>query len=141
MKKIIVAFGVVVIAVMMFFSANNVNSYSSNTNLASLITINTANAEPDDAGGSCSGIVKDFWHKDSYVNSAYSKISPSNPVSSSATAVNGSLSVAPNKSVSVGGGVCSNKTYNITIIHYECELDFASQLCPQKEEYTAYSYN
>jgi hypothetical protein len=45
MKKIIGILGVAIIAVAMFFSANGVNTSSADTSLASLMTINAANAE------------------------------------------------------------------------------------------------
>jgi hypothetical protein len=47
MKKIIGILCVAVIAVAMFFSANGVNGSSSNTGLASLMTMNTANAQSE----------------------------------------------------------------------------------------------
>lgn len=45
MKKIIGILGVAVIAATMFFSANNVNGSSSDASLASLVGMNSANAE------------------------------------------------------------------------------------------------
>lgn len=45
MKKIVGVLGVAVFAAVMFFSANNVNSASSDTSLASLLSLNSANAE------------------------------------------------------------------------------------------------
>lgn len=49
MKKIIGILGVVMIAGVMFFSTNNLNGSDSDTSLARLITMNTANAEPDES--------------------------------------------------------------------------------------------
>ena len=45
MKKIIGILGIAVIAAAMFFSTNNVNGSSSDTSLASLMSLNSANAE------------------------------------------------------------------------------------------------
>ena len=45
MKKIIGILGVAVFAMAMFFSTNATSSSDGNLNLASLITLNTANAE------------------------------------------------------------------------------------------------
>ncbi|MRX70066.1 hypothetical protein SAMN06265349_10797 [Flavobacterium resistens] len=45
MKKIIGILGVTVIVATMFFNANNLNDSSSDSSLASLIALNTANAE------------------------------------------------------------------------------------------------
>ena len=45
MKKIIGILGVAVIAMAMFFSTNNLNSSNEDLELASLIAIDTANAE------------------------------------------------------------------------------------------------
>ncbi|WP_434035524.1 hypothetical protein [Formosa sp. 4Alg 33] len=47
MKKIIGFLGVAVIAMTMFFSTNTINSSTGDFDLASLININTANAEGD----------------------------------------------------------------------------------------------
>lgn len=45
MKKIIGVFAVTAIAVIMFFSANNVDQLSSDKNLSDVIAMNSANAE------------------------------------------------------------------------------------------------
>jgi hypothetical protein len=45
MKKIIGVLGVAVIAATMFFNTNGVNSSSSDSSLAGLLAMNTANAE------------------------------------------------------------------------------------------------
>jgi hypothetical protein len=55
MKKIIGILGVAVIAVAMFFSSNAVNSSMGDLNLASLISLNNANAECG-APPSCSSV-------------------------------------------------------------------------------------
>jgi hypothetical protein len=47
MKKIIGILGVVMIAATMFFSANGVNSSSSDTSLADLVGMNAANAQSE----------------------------------------------------------------------------------------------
>jgi len=47
MKKIIGILGVAVIAATMFFSANNVNGSSSDTSLASLMSMNVASAQTE----------------------------------------------------------------------------------------------
>ena len=47
MKKIIGIIGTAVIAMAMFFSANTVNSSNGDLDLASLLEVNTANAECD----------------------------------------------------------------------------------------------
>ncbi|NMH89990.1 hypothetical protein [Flavivirga algicola] len=47
MKKIIGIIGTVAIAIAMFFSANTINSSNGNLDLASLLEVNTANAECD----------------------------------------------------------------------------------------------
>ena len=47
MKKIIGVLGVAVIAVAMFFSANAVSGNSTNTDLASLMTLNKAHADAE----------------------------------------------------------------------------------------------
>lgn len=50
MKKILGVLGAAMIVAAMFFSVNNVNSSNSDTNLASLLSLNSANAEcvPDE---------------------------------------------------------------------------------------------
>lgn len=59
MKKVIGILGVAVIAATMFFSANGVNSSASDSSLASLMNMNSANAEGGITVGStdctCSG--------------------------------------------------------------------------------------
>lgn len=50
MKKIIGFLGVAVIAATMFLNSNNVNNSSNDLKLASLLSINTANAEVDPDG-------------------------------------------------------------------------------------------
>lgn len=45
MKKIIGVLGVAMIAATMFFNANNVNNFSLDSSLTSLLTMNAANAE------------------------------------------------------------------------------------------------
>jgi len=56
MKKLIGILGVAVIAATMFFSANNVSGSSSDISLASLMSMNNANAQSEIAGapGTCS---------------------------------------------------------------------------------------
>ena len=51
MKKIIGILGVVVIAVAMFFSTNAMNNSNGNFDLASLLALNTANAECNSCPG------------------------------------------------------------------------------------------
>ena len=46
-KKIITSLGIAVMAMAMFFSTNTVNSSNGDFNLASLLEVNTANAECD----------------------------------------------------------------------------------------------
>ncbi len=45
MKKLIGIFGIAIIAMTMFFSTNTVNSSNENFDLASLVSLNTADAE------------------------------------------------------------------------------------------------
>ena len=54
MKKIIGILGVAVIAATMFYSANAVNVSKTDLNLASLVSMNTANAEVEGSGVTCS---------------------------------------------------------------------------------------
>lgn len=51
MKKIIGILGVAMIAATIFFSTNWVSGSTADTNLASLIRVNSANAETDGDGG------------------------------------------------------------------------------------------
>lgn len=53
MKKVIGILGVAVIAATMLFSTNIINSSKSDTSLAGLIAVNTANAENDPDGDNC----------------------------------------------------------------------------------------
>jgi hypothetical protein len=53
MKKIIGSLGVVVIAAVMFFSANNLTESSSDISLAELITFNVENANSEGGSVTC----------------------------------------------------------------------------------------
>lgn len=53
MKKLIGILGVAVIAATMFFSANSVSDNTTDASLASLITMNTANAEDTEPPVKC----------------------------------------------------------------------------------------
>jgi hypothetical protein len=65
MKKIIGVLGVAVIAATMFFSANVENGSTSDASLASLLGMNSANAEWQDGGGEkckCTNISSDVCY-------------------------------------------------------------------------------
>jgi hypothetical protein len=60
MKKIIGILGVAVIAATMFFSANNLTGSSSDASLASLVGMNSANAETMAWGCRYTGVSGDY---------------------------------------------------------------------------------
>ena len=69
MKKIIGIIGVIAFAMAIFFNTNTTNTSTENVDLASLITIQDANAECFDKGwplnnGKCTYFNKCFWHPD-----------------------------------------------------------------------------
>jgi hypothetical protein len=137
---------IAVVALMALFVVNmmTLDLRAGQSKNLSLLKLKTAFAQNENGGGACSGQVSHSWHASSNVESIWSKLSPSNPTSSSVQAANGTLSLgvagSQNVTATVSGAGCSNKTYVVSVIHYECEGDWFSPKCLQREEHTLFSY-
>jgi hypothetical protein len=139
MKNKIIPFFILAIIIANVSIVFDTHEDSSHTSLAA-ITKASAAISSEGQPVSCGQYqIKDFWHPQSGTKSLYAKLTPSSAITSSATAVNGSLSAA-GKSVKVTGGVCSSATYTVSVIHYECKYSWLSPECIQKEEYTMYTF-